>query len=136
MPGGSILNRYWDGRDTARDESFREDTELARQSGRPRKQVFRDIRAAAESGWDFGSRWFADGRTRASIDTTQIVPIDLNSMLYGLETAIRTGCKRRADQACAREFERRAKARAAAIDRYLWDEEAGAYFDYRWTESA
>jgi alpha,alpha-trehalase len=136
MPDGSILNRYWDDRDTARDESYREDTDLARHSDRPAPQIFRDIRAAAESGWDFGSRWFADGRTRVSIDTTQIVPIDLNSMLYGLETAIRLGCRRRSDRACAREFERRAKARAAAIDHYLWDEQAGAYYDYHWSEPA
>jgi alpha,alpha-trehalase len=136
MPDGSILNRYWDDRDTARDESFREDTELARNSRRPRKQVFRDIRAAAESGWDFGSRWFADGHTRASIDTTEIVPIDLNSLLFGLEKAIRAGCKRRSDLPCAREFERRAKQRSAAIDHYLWDDSSGAYFDFRWTQSA
>jgi len=136
MPDGSILNRYWDDRNTPRDESYREDTELARQSGRPTQSVFRDIRAAAESGWDFGSRWFADGRTRASINTTEIVPIDLNSLLYGLEQAIRAGCHRRSDQTCARDFERRAKVRAAAIDRYLWDEADGAYYDYQWTKSA
>jgi hypothetical protein len=34
LPDGSILNRYWDDRDTARDESYREDSELARTSGR------------------------------------------------------------------------------------------------------
>jgi alpha,alpha-trehalase len=136
MPDGSILNRYWDDRSTPRDESYREDTELARRSGRPPQRVYRDIRAAAESGWDFGSRWFGDGRTRATIDTTEIVPIDLNSLLYGLENAIRAGCHRRSDQVCAREFEKRAKARAQAIDRYLWDKGAGVYFDYHWTESA
>src|SRR5262249_31530514 len=70
MPDGSILNRYWDDRDTPRDEAYGSDTELARQSGRPAPQVYRDIRAAAESGWDFGSRWFADGHTRATIETT------------------------------------------------------------------
>jgi alpha,alpha-trehalase len=136
MPDGSILNRYWDDRNTPRDESYREDVELARQSGRPAQQVYRDIRAAAESGWDFGSRWFADGQTRASIVTTEIVPIDLNSLMYGLENAIRSGCHRRSDQVCAREFEKRAKKRAAAIDHYLWDEGAGVYDDYRWTQSA
>jgi len=136
MPDGSILNRYWDDRATPRDESYREDTELARQGTRPAPRVWRDIRAAAESGWDFGSRWFADGRTRASIDTTEIVPIDLNSLMFGLEQAIRTGCRRRSDQVCARDFERRAKARAAAVDHYLWDENAGTYFDYQWTASA
>ena len=131
MPDGSVLNRYWDDRDTARDESYREDTSW------PTRVVGRRSRCSAISeplpravgiSVPLVRRW----AHRASIDTTQIVPIDLNSMLYGLETAIRAGCKRRADQACAREFERRAKARAAAIDRYLWDEEAGAYFDYRW----
>jgi alpha,alpha-trehalase len=136
MADGSILNRYWDDRDTPRDESYREDIELARASGRPAQQVFRDIRAAAESGWDFGSRWFADARTRATIDTTDIVPIDLNSLLFGLENAIRLGCQRQANHACAGEFARRAAARRAAIDRYLWEASAGVYLDYRWTQRA
>jgi alpha,alpha-trehalase len=136
MPDGSILNRYWDDRDTPRDESYRQDVELARRSGRPSREIYRDIRAAAESGWDFSSRWYADARTRSSIETTQIVPIDLNSLLYGLENAIRAGCHRRSDEPCAREFERRAKARAAAINRYLWDDGAGAYYDYQWARSA
>ncbi len=130
---GSILNRYWDARDTPRDESYREDLDLARASRRPSAQVFRDIRAAAESGWDFSSRWFADAHTRATIDTTEIVPIDLNSLLFGLENAIRAGCERGADEPCARQFARRATLRRAAIDRYLWDARSGAYFDYRWT---
>jgi alpha,alpha-trehalase len=102
MDDGSLLNRYWDDRDTPRDESFREDTDLARASGREPHQLFRDIRAAAESGWDFGSRWFADGRTLASLDTTEIVPVDLNSLMFGLEQAIAAGCARTRDANCAR----------------------------------
>jgi alpha,alpha-trehalase len=134
LPDGSVLNRFWDDRDTPRDESYREDTELARTSHRPASRLFRDIRAAAESGWDFGSRWFADGHTRATMDTTEIVPVDLNSLLFGLENAIRAGCGRRGDKACALEFERRAAARRSSIDRYLWDAPKGAYLDYRWTK--
>jgi len=133
MPDGSVLNRYWDDLDTPRDEAWREDTELVRQSDRPAAEVYRDIRAAAESGWDFGSRWFEDGQTRASIDTTQIVPVDLNSLLFGLENAIRSGCERRGKVECAREFARRAQRRRAAIDRYLWSATLGAYLDFRWT---
>jgi alpha,alpha-trehalase len=136
MPDGSVLNRFWDDNDTPRDESYREDTELARSSGRPAPQLFRDIRAAAESGWDFGSRWFADGRTRATIDTTEIVPVDLNSLLFGLENAIRAGCERGGDEVCALEFGRRAAARHSAIDHYLWDGSKGAYLDYRRTTNA
>ena len=133
MPDGAILNRYFDDRDTPRDESYREDIELARTSGREASQVYRDIRAAAESGWDFSSRWFADGHSRSTIDTTEIVPVDLNSLLFGLENAIREGCARHADRDCSDDFRRRAAARRRAIDRYLWDASAGAYLDYRWT---
>jgi alpha,alpha-trehalase len=131
MPDGSILNRYWDDRDTPRDESYREDIELARKSDRPARQLYRDIRAAAESGWDFSSRWLADSRTLATIDTTDIVPIDLNSLLFGLEQAIQAGCERAHDDACAGEFARHAAQRRAAIDRYLWDEGRGVYLDYQ-----
>jgi alpha,alpha-trehalase len=134
MPDGSILNRYWDDRDSPRDESYREDTELARESGRASRQLFRDLRAAAESGWDFSSRWFADGRTLATIDTTEVVPVDLNSLLFGLEQAIRAGCERAHDAGCVREFSHRAARRRAAIDRYLWDEPRGAYLDYQFRE--
>jgi len=136
MPDGSHLNRYWDDRDTPRDESFREDTELARASGRSAPQLFRDIRAAAESGWDFSSRWLADSRSLATIDTTEIVPVDLNSLLFGLEQAIRQGCERARNESCVRDFAGRAARRRAAINRYLWDETSGAYLDYQLKQRA
>jgi alpha,alpha-trehalase len=136
MPDGAILNRYWDDRDTPRDEAYREDVELARASGRLPAQVFRDIRAAAESGWDFSSRWFADARSMATIVTTEIVPVDLNSLMFGLENAILAGCEREGDDARAAEFRQRATARRAAIERYLWDGAGGVFLDYRWTERA
>jgi alpha,alpha-trehalase len=132
MPDGALLNRYWDAADTPRDESYRNDVLIARASGRPRAQVYRDIRAAAESGWDFGSRWLADGRHLTTIDTTDIVPVDLNSLLYGLERAISRGCAVQRDSACAQRFAARARRRRNAIDRYLWDAKAGYFMDYDW----
>jgi alpha,alpha-trehalase len=133
LAGDAVLNRFWDDRDTPRDEAYAEDTELAHSSGREPKQLYRDIRAAAESGWDFGSRWFADPHSRASLDTTEIIPVDLNALLFGLERAIAAGCTRLRQTACARQFDRRAARRRATVDRYLWDAQAGAYLDYRWT---
>ncbi|MCE9650481.1 MAG: alpha,alpha-trehalase TreF [Parvibaculum sp.] len=132
MPDGSILNRYWDERDTPRDEEFAVDFRLAESSGRAPAQLYRDIRAAAESGWDFSSRWFADGKSIGTIETTAIVPVDLNSLLFGLEEAIRAGCAQLGDWRCAAAFSDRAKRRRAAIDKYLWDEKAGVYEDYEW----
>jgi alpha,alpha-trehalase len=98
--------------------------------------VYRDLRAAAESGWDFGSRWFADGHNRSSIETTEIIPVDLNSLLFGLENAIRAGCEHGGDTTCANDFAHRASARRAAMDKYLWDPGQGAYYDYLWTQKA
>jgi alpha,alpha-trehalase len=134
MPDGAVLNRYWDDADSPRDESYREDTALAQSSGRIPKQLYRDIRAAAESGWDFGSRWFADGKTLATINTTEIIPIDLNSLLFGLEQAIGSGCARAHDAACVTEFAHRASARREAVNRYLWDSAGGVFHDYRWVK--
>ena len=93
LADGSVLNRYWDDLATPRDESYREDLETARSSKRPAAEVYRDLRAAAESGWDFSSRWLADGKTLATIRTTDILPVDLNSLLYKLELAIARGCE-------------------------------------------
>ena len=132
MPDGSLLNRYWDASDTPRDESYRNDVLIARASGRPPAQVYRDIRAAAESGWDFSSRWLRDRRHLTTIDTTDIVPVDLNSLLYGLERAISRGCAVRRDSPCERTFAERARRRREAMDRYLWNAEAGYFMDYDW----
>jgi alpha,alpha-trehalase len=136
MPDGAVLNRYWDDADTPRDESYREDTALAQRSGRIPKQLYRDVRAAAESGWDFSSRWFADGKSLETINTTEIIPIDLNSLLFGLEKAIGLGCERVHDAACVTEFAHRATARREAVNRYLWDSAGGVFRDYRWVERA
>jgi alpha,alpha-trehalase len=134
MPDGSLLNRYWDDLDTPRDESYAEDTALARSSARPAPQLYRDLRAAAESGWDFSSRWLADAHSLASIETTAIVPVDLNSLLYGLERAIVAGCQAQHEARCVREFAHHAALRRAAIDKFLWDEAQHTYLDYRWRE--
>ncbi|MBS0380559.1 MAG: alpha,alpha-trehalase TreA [Proteobacteria bacterium] len=131
LPEGALLNRYYDDRDTPRDESYREDTELARASGRDPGGLYRDIRAAAESGWDFGTRWFEDPANRGSIVTTDIVPVDLNSLLFGLEQAIAAGCREKSDAACAQRFREAAAHRRDSLTRILWDPQGGTFLDYR-----
>ena len=72
---GRILNRYWDDSNAPRDESYREDIAQAQATSREPLQVYREIRAAAESGWDISSRWFAISRTLAAMVTTEIIPV-------------------------------------------------------------
>ena len=134
LADGALLNRYWDERDAPRDESYAEDVAAAKASSRPPAEMYRDIRAAAESGWDFSSRWFADGKTLQSIETTNIIPPDLNSLLYGLEGAIAQGCRARGESACEKYYNDRAEERAEAIRKYLWNKKTGLFDDYQWRE--
>ena len=93
-------------------------------SARPAAEVYRDLRAAAESGWDFSSRWLADGKTLGTIRTTDFLPVDLNSLLYQLELTIARACKaaqrRRLQQGDACDTRKRGKA---AMLRLMWDEQ-------------
>ena len=95
-------------------------------------EVYRELRAGAESGWDFSSRWCGGDGALASIRTTSILPVDLNSFLHKLETQIAQLSGACGDQASAQEFSRCAEARKKAIDRWLWSDAAGAYLDYDW----
>ena len=132
LADGSILNRYWDDRATPREESYREDVATAKASRRPAAEVYRNLRAAAESGWDFSSRWLGDGRKLESIRTVDIVPVDLNSLLYRLELTLTKAYRLAGDEARARTMGARAWARRQAVQKYLWNEEQGAFGDYDW----
>lgn len=132
LPDQTVLNRYWDELDTPRDESYAEDVQTASEAtDRPANEVYRDLRSAAESGWDFSSRWFGDNKTLATIRTTSIIPVDLNSLLFHLETAIVAACGQGGDYQCVGEFSGRAAKRAVAINQYLWNSN-GYYADYDW----
>ncbi|WP_411339436.1 alpha,alpha-trehalase TreF [Sphingopyxis sp. J-6] len=124
LSDGDLLNRYWDPRDTPRDESWREDVATAAASGRPAGEVYRDLRAGAESGWDFSSRWL-DGDALSSIRTTAIAPVDLNAFLFGLETAIAASGDGDAEYYAGLAGERR-----AAMNRHLWHAEGGYFADF------
>ncbi|WP_326538567.1 alpha,alpha-trehalase TreF [Pseudorhodoferax sp.] len=142
LSDGALLNRYWDARDTPREEAWREDVATAAAAPqRPAAEVFRDLRAAAESGWDFSSRWLARpaaGGDRlqalASIRTTRIVPVDLNALLHRLERSIAELATLAGDSATAQRHAALAEARRAAMDRWLWNAQAGAWLDLDWPE--
>jgi alpha,alpha-trehalase len=134
LKDGTLLNRYWDDSDSPRDESYREDVETARASNRPASEVYRDLRAAAESGWDFSSRWLSDGKTLATIHTTALVPVDLNSVLFQLETTLAKAYAASHEPEMAADLRSRAELRKAAVRRYLWDPRNGVYADYLWQE--
>jgi alpha,alpha-trehalase len=130
MPGGELLSRYWDDSDQPREESYREDVEAAKTSPQPPAEFYRNVRAAAASGWDFSSRWFVPGKGLGSIRTTRLVPVDLNCLLLTLEQTLTMAAQQAGDSAEAPRFRKLAHQRAAAIRRYCWDAKAGFYSDY------
>jgi|SRR6476661_5782542 len=130
LPGGETLNRYWDDSDQPREESYREDVEAARLSAQPAPVFYRHVRAAAASGWDFSTRWFGPEGTLASIRTTDLVPVDLNCLLLALEQTLARAHRLNGQPGPAADYQRRARARAAAIRRYCWDAKSGWFVDY------
>ncbi|HND88263.1 MAG TPA: alpha,alpha-trehalase TreF, partial [Saprospiraceae bacterium] len=129
MSDGSLLNRYWDDLDTPRPESYREDVELAHSVDRPASQLYRELRAAAESGWDFSSRWFG-GEGLGSLRTTELIPVDLNCLLWYMEKKIADTYEAQSQEEMAERYYAAASQRADAIRLYCWHEEAGFYCDH------
>ncbi len=134
LRNGTVLNRYWDDRATPREEAYREDIETAAKSKRPPTEVYRNLRAAAESGWDFSSRWLADGHTLSTIRTVDILPVDLNSLLYELERVIARAHAAKQDAAGAQRWTELATQRAQAIRAVFWNETRHMFTDYLWRE--
>ncbi len=143
LADGTLLNRYWDDHDRPREESYAEDViTAAAQNTRDAAEVYRDLRAAAESGWDFSSRWLPEyaaddvDATRtgklSDILTTSLIPVDLNALLYQLERKIADLSETSGDIAAAEEFKVRCLARKAAVQRVMWSKDDRAFFDFDW----
>ncbi len=129
LSDGSVLNHYWDEYDTPRPEAYRDEVELAH-SVDNKNILYRHLRAACESGWDFSSRWFKDVKNFSTIHATDIIPIDLNCLLLNLEQTIAECYEVSGDTVSCEKYISLAKKRKEAIDEYCWSEEKRFYFDY------
>ncbi|NLR52688.1 alpha,alpha-trehalase TreA [Citrobacter freundii] len=131
LDDGTILNRYWDERDSPRPESWVEDIATAKSNpNRPATEIYRDLRSAAASGWDFSSRWMDTPNQLGTLRTTSIVPVDLNALMYKMEKMIALASKAAGDDAKAAQYDGFANARQKGIEKYLWNDKEGWYADY------
>ena len=131
LDDGTILNRYWDERDSPRPESWVEDIATAKSNpNRPATEIYRDLRSAAASGWDFSSRWMDNPNQLGTLRTTSIVPVDLNALMYKMEKMIALASKAAGDDAKAAQYDGYANARQKGIEKYLWNDKEGWYADY------
>jgi alpha,alpha-trehalase len=136
LADGSLLNRYWDDRADPRPEAFREDYALGESLPDAERETFyRNARASAESGWDFSSRWMRDPADLRTLETTALVPVDLNSLLYHAErtvAALRASRDRPGDPEVAQRFARLAEDRRRALVTAAYDPDSGFFYDVRW----
>lgn len=140
LRNGALLNRYWDDRPQPRPESYREDFELGQTLPEAQREaLYTNIRAAAESGWDFSSRWMRDTTDLRTLETTELAPVDLNSLLYHAErtmAALRRVRNAAGDSAVAAQYEAVAAARREALLAAAWDAKTGFFYDVRWRSGA
>jgi alpha,alpha-trehalase len=131
MPDGSLLNRYWDQLSIPRQESYYEDVAAAKKFYPKRQQlIYKNLRSAAESGWDFSSRWFKNGKSLETIQTINLIPVDLNCLLYHLEQTLATSFSLTGNNVKASYFSKIAEQRRKAIEKYCWSSSANWFVDY------
>lgn len=147
---GVSLNRYWSNIATPRPEGYYEDITTAfeklagqtytpAEAARVQANLYRDLRAACESGWDFSTRWLVaagsppSGYPLHSIRATHILPIDLNAMLYHYERRLAEASD---DAEAAARYRQQATQRRQLILERFWDAEAGWFIDCLIPEAA
>jgi len=107
-------------------------------------QLYANLASGAESGWDYTSRWLKNPNDAVSdtsfplrsLNTVNILPVDLNSILYANEIAIANFHKRTGNITAATAWATLAAERSEAMTALLWDAEHYSYFDYNLTSGA
>ncbi|UHO39009.1 trehalase [Chryseobacterium capnotolerans] len=125
---GDILNRYYDAENEPRPESYLIDIEDEQKASG--EEFYRNIRSACESGWDFSSRWLADGEHIQTIETLNLAQVDLNCLLWHLEMTLAKSSRFQHLKNKENYFTERAAKRRHMINKYFWDESTKIYRDY------
>lgn len=132
IPDGTMMFRPWDAMDTPRDESYPQDIATAKTTHRDPQDLWRNLRAGAETGWDYSSRWLADGKTLSSIQATSLLTIEYNCLMVHLAQTLSHAYALQGNTEKSAFYMNKADTLKNAINTYLWNEKEGAYFDYNW----
>ncbi|KAL3155290.1 hypothetical protein ABBQ32_013074 [Trebouxia sp. C0010 RCD-2024] len=128
--GSYKLSRFYADWFAPRPESYLEDFQSAQgMSGSQQQQLWHDLASGAESGMDFSSRWFGNPDNISTIQTTRIIPAELNAYLYQMESNIAELADGMGNSTLAASFRDFAAARKAAINTLMYNDTAGRWFD-------
>lgn len=131
------LSRYYAMWNTPRPESSSIDQETASRLSNvcEKTQLYRELASAAESGWDFSTRWMRNASDLTTLSTTYIVPVDLNAFILKMELDIAFFANVTGESSIAARFTEASEARKKAMNAILWNAEKGQWFDYWLTET-
>ncbi|XP_026288506.1 trehalase isoform X1 [Frankliniella occidentalis] len=130
------LARYFSPSDGPRPESYREDVLTANHlsTEEEKQHLYWDLKSAAASGWDFSSRWVihdgTNGGTLGDLHTRYIVPVDLNSFMYGNAVGLSELYRRLGQEDRAAEYRAVADNFREAVTAVLWHPDLGTWLDY------
>ncbi|ADM11130.1 alpha-alpha-trehalase precursor [Encephalitozoon intestinalis ATCC 50506] len=134
-----VLNVYKVNDTTPRAESYSEDRETAEQNKsrdekyrRRAEDIYADLKAGAESGWDFSSRWLGLSGQLDSIRVSKRIPADLNSVMYANECIISKLYEiiEGKNSKNSKYFKEKSEERKDAINNVLWNDQQGVWNDF------
>jgi alpha,alpha-trehalase len=128
-----VLNRYFDNEPIPREEAYTEETAIAENlPDETKPEFYRNMRSAAESGWDFSSRWLKDGKTLTSINTSEIIPVDLNCLLYLYEQILSDWYGKLGSNDVSQLYRKLGEKRKELIQKYCYNHDKQFFCDYSW----
>lgn len=148
------LNHYTTKNKSPRPESYVEDYKTVdgdvHYPDDVKDRMYADIAAGAESGWDFSSRWtrvkspsphqVANYEMLRTINTQNVVPIDLNALLWYLEDSLSKWHKQfghgKESKKKSRHYAQQAKTRLEAMDKLMWNDDHYSFYDFNLTSNA
>ncbi|XP_066588279.1 trehalase-like isoform X2 [Prorops nasuta] len=130
------LARYYEQSSGPRPESYREDflTGQRFRTLEEKDKYYAELKTAAESGWDFSSRWFIHEGTNkgnlTNLETRSIIPVDLNSIIYRNAVLLAEYNDRMGNGTKAAKYRKIAAEWMKAVTAVMWHDEVGAWLDY------
>ncbi|XP_065920770.1 trehalase-like isoform X2 [Dysidea avara] len=134
-PSDLPVNYYATDTNLPRPESYQEDynTSRAISNETARSELFTNLASAAESGWDFSSRWLdTEGPMAdqlASIRTTSVVPVELNAILCQNEATLAWFNNITGNYTGAYYYNEARQEREEIFDEMFWNETTGTWRD-------
>ncbi len=130
---GYFMNRYFDETATSRPEAKVFDEKIAAGNpSRPAAEIYQNLRAAGESGWNLSSRWCAEGANLGTVQTADLLPVDLNCLMWHLELTLSEAATAAGEPKKAQRYGLLAFDRRRIMRTMFFEKSSNWYQDFNW----